>query len=177
MVAVHIDAVPHSGGAVGRQGFPIRFTGQIPPADADMQMRGGVFLPGRLLMLGEGGVEYMGRGAGGLREIRDLRRGQAEIGRHPDRADGPAGPHRLDHGVGIARVHQHAVALVHAARGQRPGGGMNPGGKLRPGPGGIPPDQRRAAGEAPRGLLQQMREVARGYQRPLLQRRGSRIDT
>jgi hypothetical protein len=57
-------------------------------------------------------------------------------------------------------VQQHAVAVPHAARRQRPGGTLDAGGELRPGPGLVSPDDCRPIGKTPRGLQQQMREVA-----------------
>ena len=83
----------------------------------------------RRRVLGVDRIEDVHRGAGGFRQIRDLRRGQAKIRRHPYRTEHPRGEHRLEHGVGIARVQQDAVAMPHAACRQRrrrtPGRGRN----------------------------------------------------
>ena len=125
---------------------------------------------------GKAVVEDMHRGAGGLRQIGDLRRRQAEIGRHPDRADHPRREHRLQHGVGVARVQQDPVAVAHAARRQRGGRGLDPVAKRCPGPGGVAPDDRRPVGKPPRGLDQQRGEVG-GRDQPRGQRSGSRIET
>jgi hypothetical protein len=57
-------------------------------------------------------------GAGGGGEIGDLVRHQAEIGRHPDRAEPERREHRPEHLVAILGMHQQPVALGDAARGQ-----------------------------------------------------------
>ena len=58
-------------------------------------------------------------GAGRGREIGHLVRHQPEIGRHPDRAEPEGREHRPEHLVAILGMHQDAVALDDAARGER----------------------------------------------------------
>jgi hypothetical protein len=72
---------------------------------------------------------------------------------------------------------KNPVAVPHAARGETSRRRLDPGVKFRPCPGGVAPDQRGPAGEPPRRLGQQMREIGGRYQRPTGQRNGSRIDT
>ena len=59
----------------------------------------------------------LGAGRGG--EPGDFVRHQPEIGRHPDRAEPEGREHRPEHLVAILGMHEDAVALADAARGQR----------------------------------------------------------
>ena len=167
MIMCHVRGDRHRR-AVRRQRIPL----QHPRPDRNLQLARGVFRLCRHRMIGECGIEDVHRGTGRCCEIRHLRRGQAEIRRHPHRAEHPRCEHRLKNGVGVARVQQHPVAVLYPARGQSTGRHLDPVGKLRPGPGAVTPDQCRPAGKASRALQQQMREIACRDQR-----RGSRIDT
>jgi hypothetical protein len=69
-------------------------------------------------------------------------------------------------------VQQDTIPMPHAAFCERAGGTLDPHSKLGPGPHAFAPDNRRPIRKPPRGLQQQMREVA-GWD----QRTASRIDT
>ena len=106
----------------------------------------------------------------GLCQICDLGRGQAEIGRHPNRTQHPRREHGLEHGVGVARRAENPIAMLHAAFRQCAGGSLDTRGELRPCPGLVAPDKRRPVGKPPRRLRTAVREVrcvgisARGLQ-------------
>ena len=127
------------------------------------------------------------RGTARLAEIGDLVRRLAEIRRHPDRAEPEAREHRLEHLVAILGLHQDAVALLHAPRGQRRRHRVDAPVELGPGPGRIAPDEADLVPVAPRRLAQEMGEVhdplrdgrnaARGSLRKLRHLRRSRMDT
>ncbi|KAL8947037.1 MAG: hypothetical protein Q9222_006636, partial [Ikaeria aurantiellina] len=73
-------------------------------------------------------------GSGRGREIGDVVRQQAEIGRHPDRADAKAGPHRFEHEVAVLRLHDDTVAKPDALIGQYSGHRRYPRIELGPAP-------------------------------------------
>ena len=73
----------------------------------------------RRRMIGKIAMTEERLGAGGGGEIGDLVRHQAEIGRHPDGAEPEGRKHRPEHLVAILGMHEDAVALGDAARGQR----------------------------------------------------------
>ncbi len=147
---------------VRRQQVPF----QRPRPDGNFQPARGIFRFRRRGMVGERRIEDMHRRTGRRRQIRHFRRGQPEIRRYPHRAEHPRCEHCLQDGVGIARVQQHAVAGSHAARRQGTGCRLDPRREFGPGPGALPPDDCGPVGKAPRGLQQQMCEVADRDQRP-----------
>ena len=87
-----------------------------PPSEGERRARG--FRGGG--MVGKIAVAKERLRAGGGGEIGDLVRHQAEIGRHPDRAEPERRKHRPEHLVAILGMHQDAVALGDAARRQVP---------------------------------------------------------
>ena len=86
-------------------------------------------------MIGKIAMTQKRLGAGGGREPGDLVRHQPEIGRHPDRAEPEGGEHRPEHLVAILGMHEDAVALADAARGQCRRQRRDQGVDLAPGPG------------------------------------------
>ncbi len=92
-------------------------------------------------VIGEVGAADHRRGPARLRQIGDLLRGLPEVGRHPDRAHAETGEHRLEHLVAVLALHQHAVALGHAARCQRRRQRIDPGVEIMPGPEPLAPDE------------------------------------
>jgi hypothetical protein len=98
-------------------------------------------------------------GAARLRQIGDLARGLAEVGRHPDRAQAKAGEHRLEHLVAVLRLHQDALALGHPVGRQRGRHGSHPPVDLGPCPGRIAPSEADLLPVAASGLTHEMRKV------------------
>ena len=99
-------------------------------------------------------------GAARLAEIGDLTRRLAEVRRHPDRTD--AGSRRTSTSniwLQFLRLHQNAVAFLHAPGGQRGRHRVDAPVELGPGPGRIAPDEADLVPVAPRRLAQEMREV------------------
>ena len=164
MIAIDIRR-PCDAISAGGEPFPVL-------SDRELQPAVGVFRFCRRRMLGERVVEDVHGRAGGCREIRNLRRCQAEVCRHPDRAQHPGREHRFQHRVGVARMQQNPVAMPHTTRRQTPRRGLDPGVELSPCPGRIAPDQRGPAGKPPRRLDQEVRQIGGGDQR-----NGSRIET
>ena len=118
-------------------------------------------------MIREGAVEDVDGGAGGLCQISDLRRGEPKVRRHPHRAEHPCRKHRLQHGVGVARMQQNPVAVTHTTFSKRGGRRLDPVTKRLPGPCGIAPDDRRPVGKPAGGLDQQRSKVGGRDQRRL----------
>ena len=110
----------------------------------------------------EAGVEDVRAATGIGGEVGHLRRAQAEIGRHPDRADQPAGPTGFEDGIAVPGMDQHTVALADPPCTQRPRRGGHALSQFGPTPAPVPPDQRRAVRQPPRGLQQQARQVRGG---------------
>ena len=115
VVAVYVGQFDVRGRGVGDQGLPI--LARRVGADPEDVLAGRVGLFRCRGVIGKAGVEDMGRGARRGGQISDLRRRQTEVRRHPHRAQTPAGPLGLEHGVAVARMDQDAVALFDAARG------------------------------------------------------------
>ena len=92
-----------------------------------------------------------------VREIGHLVRHQAEIGGHPDRAEPERGEHRPEHLVAILGMHEDAVALGDAARGERRRQRRDLRIDLAPGPGSVAPDETGAIAMPPRILGQHVR--------------------
>ncbi len=107
----------------------------------------------------EGGVVEQHARTAGFRNVGDFRRGEAEVGRDPDRAQLERDPHALEHRVGVARVHEDAVAPADAAPAQRRDARVHPCFELGPVPRPLAPDQRGPVREAARGLGQQRAQV------------------
>ncbi len=110
-------------------------------------------------MLGKIAVTQKCFRARGGREIGDLVRHQPKIGRHPDRAQTKGRKHRPEHLVAIFRVHQDAVALGDAPRGQGCRQCRDTGVDLAPGPGFFGPDEADAVAMPARVLGRKMRKV------------------
>ena len=135
--------------------------------------RRGFRLRPRVAWSGKASSKICTDGAGGLRQIGDLRRGQAEIGRHPDRAQHPGREHRLQHGVGIARMQQNAIACRTPRAASAAGAAWTRRLNSRPGPDRVAPDDRAAVREPRVRSDQQMREIDWSGSAQT----GSRIDT
>ena len=152
MIAIHI-------GGQG-QGRGLAFRDQILPgkartfANGDIQPAGRIFRAAGSAMFGEGHIKNLRLAAGRPGQIGGFRRAQAEVRRHPNRADQPAGPDTFENRVVIARMDQHAVAGANAARAQAGSGGTGPCRDLCPLPNPVPPDQAGAVRQAA-GSLQQ----------------------
>ena len=97
--------------------------------------------------------------AGGLREIGDLIRHQAEIGGHPDRTEPERGEHREEHLVAVLGMDEDAVALGDAARGECSGQRRDLRIDLAPGPGFVTPDETGTRPMPPRILGQHVSEI------------------
>ena len=123
--------------------------------DADARRR----LPRRGDVGGELAAADHRRRAARLGEVGDLARRLAEVGRHPDRAQAKAGEHRLEELVAVPRLDEHAIALAHAAGGQRGGHGIDPAVQLGPGPGRLAPHEADLGAVAPDSLAQEVRQV------------------
>ena len=103
-------------------------------AEIELQPQRRVRRPRRLRLRLEPGIEDMHRRARGLRQIGDLRRRQAHVGRHPGSPEHPTRPHRLEQGGAVASVHQHPVAMPHARRREPGRRAADPLGQRAPGP-------------------------------------------
>ena len=152
MITIHI------GGQ--RQGRGLAFRDQILPgkasaiANRDIQHAGRVFRAAGSAMFREGHIKNLRLAARRPSQIGGFWRAQAEIGRHPNRADQPAGPNAFENRVVVARMDQHAIPRANAARAQAGSGGTGAGRDFRPVPDPVAPDQPRAVGQAA-GSLQQ----------------------
>ena len=82
-----------------------------------------------------------GLGAGGAGEIGDLIRHQAEIGRHPHRAEPERREHRPEHLVAVFGMNQDAFALDYPTRGEAGGERRHGSVDLAPSPGFVAPDE------------------------------------
>ena len=172
VVAVHVGQFDVRGAGVCDQGLPI--LARRVGADPEDVLAGRVGLFRRRRVIGKAGVEDMGRGARGGGQISDLRRRQTEVRRHPHRAQPPAGPLGLEHGVAVARMDQDAVALFDAARGQGRGGAGDAVVDLGPGPDAVALDQAGAVAEMLGGVNQHGGQVAGRQGHALI---GSRMET
>ena len=100
MVAIHIGGQRHRRGLTFRDQILPRKAGAI--ANGDIQHAGGIFRAARSAMFREGHIEYLRLAARRPGQIGGFRRAQAEIRRHPNRANQPAGPDTFENRVVIA---------------------------------------------------------------------------
>src|SRR5215831_3749013 len=127
----------------------------------------------RSCLIGKLAVAQKGLCAGSAREIGHFVRHQAEIGRHPHRAETKGGKHRPEHLLAILRMHEYAVVLSDAARAKSGRKRGDLGIDLAPGPGSVSPDESGPLAEPARILGQHVGEVhhpARHPQLPAKQR-------
>ena len=110
-------------------------------------------------MFGEGHIENLCLAARRPGQIGGFRRAQAEIRRHPNGANQPAGPNTFENRVVVARMDQHAIPGANAARAQAGSGGTGPRRDLRPVPNPVAPDQAGAVRQAAGGLQQHGAQV------------------
>ena len=133
------------------------FFAKRPLADPPDEFQRGI--GGRLGVIRKIAMAQKSLRAGGGGEIGDLVRHQAEIGRHPDRAEPKGREHRPEHLVAIFGMHQDAVALGDAPRGEARRQRGDVAVDLAPGPGSVAPDEARAVAMAAGILGQHMRQV------------------
>ena len=152
MIAIHIGGQRH--------GRSLAFCDQILPgktctfANRDIQPAGWVFRAAGGAMFREGHIKNLCLAARRPSQIGGLWRAQAEIRRHPNRANQPAGPNAFENRVIVARMDQHAIASANPARAQAGSGGTGPCGDFSPVPDPVAPDQPGAVRQAA-GSLQQ----------------------
>ena len=157
MIPIHIGGQRH--------GRSLAFCDQILPgkasaiANRNIQPAGRVFRAAGSAMVGEGHIEDLRLAAGRPGQIGGLWRAQAEIRRHPNRANQPAGPNTLENRVVVARMDQHAIPGANPARAQPGSGGTGAGRDFRPTPDPITPDQAGAVRQAAGGLQQHGAQV------------------
>ena len=87
---------------------------------------------------------------------------EAEVDRHPDGTERPAGIDGLEHRQPVARLHDDAVAPADATFPQARCGGADAGAHLAPGRDAHPLDQRRMVRQPVGRLVQRDREVGGG---------------
>ena len=150
VVAVHVGQ-----GGRGRVGL-----GQRVPLFAHVDRDAGGRASGGVG--GERGVEQVHGRAGGLREVGDLGRGEADVGGHEHGADGPAGPERFEQRPAVAGMDEHAVAAGDAAGEQAGRGIVDPALEGGPGPDVAALDQGGVVREASGRLAEKGGEVAGG---------------
>ena len=157
VIALHIGGQGH--------GRSLAFPDQILPGKArtftnrDIQHAGRVFRAAGRAMFREGHIENLCLAAGRSGQIRSLWRAQAEICRHPNGANQPAGPDPFENRVIVARMDQHAIPSANAACAQASRRGTGAGGDFRPAPNPIAPDQPGAVRQAAGGLQQHGAQV------------------
>ena len=117
--------------------------------------------PGRVCVLGKGVLVDQRLGIAVPGEIADLRRRQANVGRHPDCAELEGGPLALEQLVAVARMDQQLIALAKAAGGQSRDQRVDPRVDLGPGPGLRTPDQTPSFGKPPCHIGQQTAQIHR----------------
>ena len=124
-----------------------------PPDEFERGIGGGHRVIGKIAVAQERS------GAGGGREPGHFVRHQAEVGRHPDRAQTKGCEHRPEHLVAVLRVDQDAVALADAARAQCRRQRRHRSIDLAPGPGPVAPDEALAVAMPPCVLGQEMGQI------------------
>jgi hypothetical protein len=114
---------------------------------------------GRHVLL-EAIVDQHGDRAAGRTQIRDLRRRQAEVHRHPHGTESERDPAALEHRQRVARLHEQPVALPDAQLAQRGDQGIDAIVDLAPRPLPVALDHAGAVRMESGGLAQQLRQVA-----------------
>ena len=158
-IVVLDGSVVEPGPRMRRYRFAHRLLGEGALADPPRESERGARRLDRGGMVGEIAVAQERLGAGGRREIGHLVRHQPEIGGNPDRAEPERREHRPEHLVAILGMHQDAVALDDAARGERRRQRGDAAVDLAPAPGPVAPDEARPVAVTAGILRQHMSEI------------------